>query len=58
MAQVGIHEVISQKTETGSWNWSLLPFLTDRFKAEMKNVNYGLFVEDFKKLLPDRPVGK
>jgi hypothetical protein len=52
---VGVQEVMANKTTIQQWNWSLGPFLNDSFKDEMKNVKRSLFVDDFVKLLPDRP---
>jgi hypothetical protein len=55
IAQAGIRPVMSKKTAIEQWNWSLLRFLNDNFKAEMKLVKRGLFADDFMKLLPDPP---
>jgi hypothetical protein len=55
IAQAGVQKVMAKKTAIQQWNWSLGPFLNDSFKDEMKNVKRGLFVDDFVKLLLDRP---
>ena len=56
IAQVGIQTVMAKRMETQQWNWSLGPFVRDNFPEQMKGAKGGLFVEDFKKLLPERPV--
>jgi hypothetical protein len=58
IAGVGIQTVMAKRMETQQWNWSLGPFLRDNFPEQMKTAKGGLFVEDFKRLLPERPAGQ
>jgi hypothetical protein len=55
IAQVGITSLISKKMATGQRGWSLLPFITDNFREEMRRVNWRLFADDWARLWPDIP---
>ncbi|MGO9171851.1 MAG: hypothetical protein ACLP7P_07790 [Rhodomicrobium sp.] len=56
IAQVSISPLMARKTEQGIHRiWSLLPFISDQFKEEMRNVNWRLFTDDWEKLMPDMP---
>jgi hypothetical protein len=54
IAKVGVDPVMTQKTAVERWNWSLMPFLTENFKEEMKGVNWHLFGREFLELLPEQ----
>lgn len=53
IAQVGSAPVMGRKTTSEQWRWSLLPFVKNTFKEEMKNVNWRLFEQDWDRLIPD-----
>jgi hypothetical protein len=54
IAKVGVDAVMTKKTAVGQWNWSLLPFLSQNFANEMKDVNWQLFGQEFLELFPER----
>lgn len=53
IAQVGIFSVMSKKTTPEKQGWALLPHASDDFKEEMRRINWHLFADDFRKMLPD-----
>jgi hypothetical protein len=55
VAQTGIAAVMGKKTTPDQGRWSLLPFVSNAFKEEMREVNWRLFAEDFAALMPDPP---
>jgi hypothetical protein len=57
IAQLDIFSVMSKKTAIDQRIWSLLPFVTNDFKEQMKNVKRFLFVDDWAKLMPEMPDG-
>jgi len=58
IARRGISPVMSKKTEPDQRLWSLLPFITSEFNDEMRYVNWRLFADDWRKLLPRKPDGR
>lgn len=51
IAQVGINGLMGKKTSVEQRSWSLLPFMSDTFSAEMKQVNWTIFEADWNRLL-------
>ena len=54
IAQVGIDAVMAMKTAVERWNWSLSPFLNQNFGEQMKTVNWQIFGQEFRELVPER----
>jgi hypothetical protein len=55
IAQIGIFTFMSKKTTPEQQGLSLLPFATNDFKEEMRNINGRLFADDFAKMMPEIP---
>jgi hypothetical protein len=55
IAQVGISSVMSKKTTEEQRSWSLLPFIMSQFSNEMRGVNWGLFEDEWARLIPAKP---
>jgi hypothetical protein len=55
IAQVGISAVLGKKTTAPGQqrHWSLLPFIANDFKEEMRQVNWHLFADDLARLIPN-----
>ena len=54
IAQVGIDAVMAMKTAVERWNWSLSPFLNQNFGEQMKAVNWQIFGQEFRELVPEQ----
>jgi len=55
IAEAGVAAVMNHKTGAEQRAWSLLPFITRAFPAEMSRINYKLFESEFLQLVPERP---
>jgi hypothetical protein len=55
ITQVGISPLMAKKIATGQRRWSLLPYITNNFREEMRRVNWCLFADDWARLWPNIP---
>jgi hypothetical protein len=57
VAKLDIFDVMNKKTAGEQRMWSLLPFIMSEFREHLKDVDRFLFVDDWKKLMPEMPDG-
>jgi hypothetical protein len=57
IAQLNIYPVMSKKTGGDQRMWSLLPFIMNEFKEQMRSVDRFLFAADWETLMPQMPDG-
>jgi hypothetical protein len=57
IAELTISQVMGKKTTNEQRMWSLLPFIMNEFKEQVRGAQRFLFAEDWEKLMPEMPDG-